>query len=99
MNCVIYKGAKRADTYLYVERKDDFQRVPQALLAMLGTLELVMELELAPDRRLAQADVVQVRENLVAQGYFLQMPPRNMEDASLQARLGRQGFYMKVPKK
>lgn len=82
MKCVIYKGRRRADTYLYIEREDDFSRVPEALLGMLGRMERVMELELAPGRTLAQADPEQVRRRLREQGYYLQMPPP--KEVSLQ---------------
>lgn len=75
MRCVIYKGERKRDTYLYVEREDDFARVPPALLAMLGTLQRVMSLELVEGRSLAQADAEQVRQSLKQQGYYLQMPP------------------------
>lgn len=82
MKCVIYKGSRRADTYLYIEREDDFSRVPEALLGMLGSVERVMELELVPGRTLAQADPEQVRRLLREQGYYLQMPPP--KEVSLQ---------------
>lgn len=96
MHCVIYKGRKKADTYLYLEREGDFSRVPPALLALLGTLELVLNLELTPQRYLARADVEQVRVQLREQGYFLQMPPRECVDG-LQKRLKTEGFYMQIP--
>lgn len=79
MHCAIYKGHKKIDHYLYVEREDDFSRVPQALLSILGNLELVMTLELGPERTLAQADINQVRTSLREQGYFFQMPPQTTE--------------------
>lgn len=75
MRCVIYKGERKRDTYLYVEREDEFARVPPALLAMLGRLQRVMSLELVEGRSLAQADAEQVRQSLMQQGYYLQMPP------------------------
>jgi len=34
-----------------------------------------MDLELAPDRKLAYEDIDLVRRNLVEQGYHLQLPP------------------------
>ena len=46
MQCAIYKGRRKAETYIYIECADDFSRVPQALLDMLGQLELIMELDL-----------------------------------------------------
>lgn len=82
MKCVIYKGDRKQDTYLYIEREGDFSRVPEALLKMLGMLEWVMALELTPGRTLVQADPEQVRRQLKEQGYYLQMPPQ--DDSVLQ---------------
>ncbi len=82
MKCVIYKGSRKADTYLYIEHEDDFSSVPEALLNMLGRLERVMALELVAGRTLAQADPEQVRQLLREQGYYLQMPPP--QERSLQ---------------
>lgn len=79
MHCAIYKGPKKIDHYLYVEREDDFSRVPQALLDLLGKLELIITLELGPERRLAQADIEEVRQALYERGYFFQMPPSIIE--------------------
>ena len=79
MHCAIYKGPKKIDHYLYVEREDDFSRVPESLLGMLGKLELVMTLELSPERTLAQVDIHQVKAALKNQGYYFQMPPQTHE--------------------
>jgi len=76
MNCAIYKGNKKSNHYLYIEREDDFSRVPEVLLKMLGDLELVMTLELDLERKLSQADVTQVIKSLRDQGYYFQMPPQ-----------------------
>lgn len=75
MHCAIYKGTKKNDHYLYIEREDDFSKVPDVLLDMLGKLTLVMTLELSPERKLAQADTEQVIISLQKQGYYFQMPP------------------------
>ena len=77
MNCVIYKGSKKYDSYLYIEKEDDFSRVPDALMSMLGTLEFVMALELSPERKLAQADVEAVMAKLKDEGFYLQMPKQD----------------------
>lgn len=76
MHCAIYKGTKRPDDYLYVEKEDDFSRTPQALLDIMGELQFVITLELSKDRQLAQADVKQVMQLLAEQGYYLQIPPK-----------------------
>ena len=74
MLAFVYKSLKKADTYLYLATRDDFERVPPAVRAPLGTLQFVLEVELTPERRLAQADPAVVRANLVARGFHLQLP-------------------------
>ncbi|HEY5789687.1 MAG TPA: YcgL domain-containing protein [Gammaproteobacteria bacterium] len=77
MACVVYRGKRKDDTYLYVERADDFARVPDALLRQLGELERVLELELHAARRLARADPAAVMRALRDDGFYLQLPPRD----------------------
>jgi len=80
MQCVIYKGIKKQDSYLFLEREDDFSRLPEALIKMFGELEYVMTLELADGLQLARASVDEVRESLDSQGYYLQLPPTDYID-------------------
>lgn len=75
--CAVYRSHKKRDSYLYVESKGDFSRVPKKLLDMLGELTFIMRLELRPDISLAQADVQEVIRMLKAKGYFLQLPVRD----------------------
>ena len=60
MKCAIYKSNIKTNTYLYVEKENDFTRVPSALMNLLGRLELVMTLDLNAQRKLAQADPAEV---------------------------------------
>ena len=78
MNCVVYKGRRKADTYLYIERADDFSRVPDSLLRLLGELEQVIHLTLDEGKPLANANVIEVMQLLESQGYYLQMPPEKL---------------------
>ena len=71
---VIYKGKKKPDSYLYVEQEDDFSRVPETLVTVLGKLEFVMTLDLSPKKNLARVDVKQVIAALQEEGFYLQMP-------------------------
>ncbi len=74
MHCFIYKSLNKDYLYLYIKNQDDFSQVPSALLAMMGKIELVMELELSSGRKLASEDVGKVMECLSDKGYFVQMP-------------------------
>ena len=73
--CAVYRSPRKADNYLYVRRENDFSSVPQQLLDMFGSPELVLTVELTPARRLAQADVIEVISALQERGYYLQLPP------------------------
>ncbi|MCM0147359.1 YcgL domain-containing protein [Photobacterium galatheae] len=75
MFCAIYKSPKKDNTYLYINKKDDFSEVPEALLSTFGTPQFVMVLKLSEERKLALADINKVREQLTTQGYYLQIPP------------------------
>ncbi|WP_313655680.1 YcgL domain-containing protein [Pantoea sp.] len=75
MFCVIYRSPLRDQTYLYVEKKDDFSRVPEALLKGFGKPQLAMVLKLEGRERLANADINKVKQGLSEQGYYLQLPP------------------------
>ena len=74
MQCAIYRSSRKQDTYLYLAAKDDFSCVPENLLQLLGKTLHVMDLELHPERRLAQEDAVEVLQNLQQRGWHLQMP-------------------------
>ena len=75
MFCVIYRSAKRDQTYLYVEKKDDFSRVPEDLMKSFGTPQLAMVLSLEGREKLASADIEKVKEALKEEGFYLQVPP------------------------
>ncbi|MCE9684675.1 YcgL domain-containing protein [Shewanella sp. AS16] len=75
MLCAVYKSSRRADTYLFVGKRDHFEDVPQALLEMFGPPKLVMLLPLSKRDHLGIADIDRVRAELADKGYYLQLPP------------------------
>ncbi len=79
MLAYVYKSLKKADTYLYLAGRDDFTRLPEPLRLQLGGLQFVLEVDLNPERKLAQADPRVVMENLVTRGFHVQFPP-TMQD-------------------
>jgi len=76
MQCAIYKSPRKQDTYLYLAARDDFSCLPENLLKLLGEPLHVMDLDLHPDRQLAQENTVEVLQNLQERGWHLQMPRR-----------------------
>ena len=77
MKCYVYKSTKKSDSYLYIDQKDDFEKLPHQLLALFGTPEFALEFELTENRKLALADAKQVIQSISEQGYYLQMPAKN----------------------
>ncbi|MFD0320594.1 MULTISPECIES: YcgL domain-containing protein [Lysobacter] len=75
MQAYVYKSLRKADTYVYLSARDDFERLPVPMREQLGALRFVLEVELTPQRKLARADAAQVRENLRLHGFHLQFPP------------------------
>lgn len=80
MKCSVLRSSLKDFTYIYLAKDSEFDDLPIALKKVFGEPELVMELELTPDRKLAYEDIAQVIKNLAEQGYHLQMPPQ--EDAT-----------------
>ncbi|MBF6647037.1 YcgL domain-containing protein [Methylobacter sp. BlB1] len=79
MQCFIYKSLKKEDLYLYIDKKDDFSKVPEMLFNSFGRMTFVMELELTPERKLAREDAGKVITSLKEKGFFVQMPPTRVE--------------------
>ncbi len=79
MQAYVYKSLRKADTYVYLAARDAFQTIPEPLRLPLGGLAFVLEVALTPERTLARADVAQVRQNLLAHGFHLQVPPSQAE--------------------
>ncbi len=77
MKCFVYKSVKKAESYIYISEKDNFESIPKQLLLIFGKPEFALEFELTEDRKLATVDAKQVISSLDEQGYFLQMPPKN----------------------
>lgn len=76
MQAYVYKSQRKADTFVYLAKRDDFALVPEPLRTQLGDLSFVLEVALTPDRKLAREDTTVVRENLSARGFHIQFPPQ-----------------------
>lgn len=75
MEIFVYRSSRRAETYIYLPRKEDFSDLPEGLTRALGALEFALSFDLTPERRLARVDAGQVQQRLRDDGYFIQHPP------------------------
>ena len=71
----VFKSLKKLDTYLYLGKSQNFEELPNALRDSFGQYELVLEMELSPERKLARADTNQVLADIALKGFYLQLPP------------------------
>ncbi len=79
MLCQIYKSARNAEMYLYVEKSQGLKNVPEALLRRFGEPGELMTLLLEPGKKLARAEVNEVMQQITENGFYLQMPPTAAE--------------------
>ena len=71
----VFKSLMKLDTYLYVDKFQNFEELPSGLRDSFGQYELVLEMELSPERKLARADANQVLSDIALKGFYLQLPP------------------------
>ena len=75
MKCSIFRSSIKGFTYIYLSDESEYEDLPVSLRNVFGEPELVMKLDLTPDRKLANEDTNEVLKNLAEQGYHLQLPP------------------------
>ena len=78
--CTIYKGSRKQALYLYTDRVDGLERVPEEVIGVMGELSEVMTLKLSAERRLARAEAAQVLQEIRDKGYYLQLPPGEIQE-------------------
>ena len=91
MQCFVYASLRKADSYLWLARRDDFDVLSESLALLLGELRFVLEVQLDDQRKLPNEDTEQVLEHLRTQGWHLQLPPQQtLAAASHVPNHGRQ---------
>ena len=75
MNCFVYRSNNKPGLYLYLKEKDNFNKVPESLIRLLGEMKFSFEFDLGRSRKLVRAEAKEVLRIMKENGYFLQMPP------------------------
>ena len=73
--CTVYRSSTEKDLFVFVQRKEGLGRLPEDLLARLGTTSEVMTIKLTAERKLARAHAADVLAAIASKGYYLQLPP------------------------
>lgn len=74
-----YKSAKKEELYLFVPKEDGLEKLSDELLVMFGEPKHVIDFELTQERKLARVDAKEVKAGIESKGYFMQMPPSEIE--------------------
>ena len=77
-----YKSPKKAELYLFIPKEKGLESLADELLVMFGEPEHIIDFDLTPDRKMPRCDATQVYKDLQTKGYFMQMPPTEVEKIS-----------------
>ena len=73
--CSIYRCSKKEGMYVYVDKKNGLEAIPDVLAQQIGKTELAMTLLITADKLLARASAEDVLAAIDDKGFYLQMPP------------------------
>ena len=76
----VYKSSKKLRTYLYIERKDDFSKIPGAMLEAFGNPKFMMAFMPQKHKVLQKISREELLEALDTRGYLLRMDLESEEE-------------------
>lgn len=82
INVSAYRSPKKDELYLFVPQEKGLEELPKELLVMFGEPSHVIDFELTPEKKLPREDAATVYQALEQKGYYLQMPPTEVEKIS-----------------
>lgn len=77
-----YKSPKKNELFLYIPQATELESLPKELLVMFGQPEHVIDFEMTETRKMPRADAAEVMKALNTKGYYIQMPPSEIEKLS-----------------
>lgn len=83
--CQVYKNGPNEETYLFVNREQGLDALPDALKLRFQSPVLVTQFKLTTDKKLARANAATVMASIREKGFYLQLPPLKEELMSLES--------------
>lgn len=74
IECAVYKSKQKDETYVFIPTSTPLSELPDELLKVLGQAEMVMTLNLTPEKKMARGTAAEVIKSIEEQGFHLQMP-------------------------
>lgn len=76
IECVVYKSLKKDETYVFIPTETPLSDLPNELMTVLGQTEMVMTLNLTPEKKMARGNASEIMISIEKQGFHLQMPEK-----------------------
>lgn len=83
--CNVYKSTQVQGMYLYIEKSEGLERVPELLMAKFGAPKLVMTMLIKKEQMLSTVTGERVLLEVTERGFYLQMPPQEVEEQRVLA--------------
>jgi hypothetical protein len=77
-----YKSSKKDELYLMIPQSAELNDLPAELRVMFGEAKHVLDFEMTPTRKMGREDPQKVWDALQQKGYFIQLPPQEVEKFS-----------------
>jgi uncharacterized protein YcgL (UPF0745 family) len=77
-----YKSSKKDELYLMIPQSSKLSDLPAELRVMFGEAQHVLDFEMTPARKMGREDPQKVWDALQQKGYFIQLPPQEVEKFS-----------------
>ena len=78
ISVIAYRHPKKEGMFLYLSQSMDWQKLPLELQDAFASKQEVIRFDFTPDKRLARVNAAVVYPTLQEQGYFVQMPPADI---------------------
>lgn len=82
INVSAFRSPKKEELYLFIPKEAGLESLPGELLVMFGEPEHVIDFDLTPDKKMPRVDSAELYKSLETKGYFMQMPPSEVEKIS-----------------
>lgn len=73
--CQVYRSKRHDGMYLFVDKQEGLERVPDTLLAEFGVPEPSIIFLLTPERSMVRVEAATVLADIEDKGFHLQLPP------------------------
>lgn len=74
LECAVYRSSLKDETYVFLPTTTPLSDLPEQLIKILGQAEMVMTLNLSPEKKMARGTAAEIMKSIDEQGFHLQLP-------------------------